>query len=1011
MSDQASTEKVKQEGQGSSLEGENKEIKGDSKEESEPLHSEDKANENESGDHGSSEIVKKKDAEGGDDVGEEEEGEEEEGEEGEDDDEDDDDDEDEDEEEGVRSRKKSRGNRFLDVEAEVDEDDEEEEDDEEAELLKREFLADDQAGLEEDDEAGAPSHVKLDRSREKLDEQDAQALADQFRQRYGRSASSRYMGSGAKVSQRLLLPSVDDPSIWGVHVRNGREKDVVRQLYARMFNMKGVEGVFSAFQRDDYVGYVYVEARRMDSVDRILAGIPGIYTSAGKVLVPIEEYPDLLRPGHSEDLQLKPGSYVRIKSGRYKGDLGIVDNLAESDLEVRVKLVPRLDYGRGISVGRGRQSSTASRPPQRPFSQLEASQYDPEHLTTARSDRDYYVYRNEEYIGGFLYKDISISHLVTKEVKPSLRELTLFNGSGDNDGIDMQHVARTLRHSREAAVAFQPNDRVIVISGEQTGMHGHVVSAAQDKIVRVILEDAKGTTEEVDVPSQALRKVFLPGDYVTVVHGVHSGEGGMIVRVGDQQVTLVSDQTGQDVTVFPNYLQRAAESSSSAAAAESGGFELHQLVRLNSEEVGIVLKTEKEALSVLRTDGRVIRIEPEQVQSAVTLDRMTEKTTDRVGSELKVGDVVKEVRGEKRQGAVLHIYRTSVFIKSKTLVENTGIFVADSDSVQTVSTKGSLVSDAFKVPDLSKMNPNRMQAPQSSGMMEAASRMGGRDPTLHQYVSVRKGPYKGKKGIVKDANGDMARVEMHNPAKITPIKKTDLLFEVRPGTYVGYEQFAESRGRGRGGRGGYGGRGSGGSGGFGGRGGFGGPGGPVGEPRGPGGYGSTSPAVSAGYATPAGATSPLWSSGGNGSGSRTPAWSSSHASGSGRTPSWSSGERGGRTPAWGSGGRTPAWGSGAKTPSWTGGKTPAWGESAAAASSGPSGSRSSWGGKTSYGNGTGGSTSYGGGTAYGGKSAWQPDAESGSSSKVSDWGATPAAGDWDAPTPAPKKEDDYAPEE
>ncbi|KAH3671495.1 hypothetical protein OGAPHI_000197 [Ogataea philodendri] len=889
------------------------------------------------------------------------------------DDEEDEDEDDDDEDEALRGRKKKRGNQFLDVEAEVDDDDEEDEDDEDAEILRNEFLADDQTH----DETGAVSdrlHRKLDRTREKLDEQDAQALADQFKARYGRSASSRYMGSNTNVSQRLLLPSVDDPLIWGVRVRNGLEKELVKQIYARMLNKKFGE-VFSAFQRDNFTGYVYIEARKLDAVNQIIQGIPGIYAN-NKILVPIEEYPDLLRPGRSNEVQLQPGAYVRVKVGKYKGDLGIVDNLAENDLEVRVKLVPRLDYGKSQGVfdsskGKRGPASSKFRPPQRLFSEFEASQNDPEHLSTARRERGYYVYRNEEFIDGFLYKDIKIQQIESKNIKPTLHELTLFNSGSNSDGIDLQSIASSLKDASDNAIVFQPDDRVEIVSGEQAKMKGKVVGAPEAKIARIQLEgneDSELNNSIVEVPTSTLRKIFLAGDHVTIVHGVHANESGLIVKVEDNQVTLVSDQTKKDITVFPNYLLKSVDSSS--ATVQAGAFELLQLVKLNSQNVGIVIRAEKEVFTVLCTDGRVVKVEPKAIQSALELNKMTEKSTDRSGNEIAVGDVVKEAGGERREGNIVHIYRSHLFLKSRTLKENGGIMVVDSSEVQTVSNKGSILS-AFKAPDLNKMNPDRVMPPPAAPVV--AAKFGGRDITISQHVSVRKGPYKGKKGIVKDANGEVARVEMHNPAKIIPISKSDLLFETRPGTFVPYEQYLDNyRGRRPGAAFSSGGPPNGANGGSirNNGGGF-----------GPG--GGRTPAWSSGGKTPAwgsGGKTPAWGSGGKtpawGSGGKTPAWNSG-----GKTPAWNSG---GKTPAWNSGGKTPAWNSGGKTPAWnSGGKTPAWGS----------------GGKTPGWN-------DGSGSVWGGRSAWQPDAET---PHESDWGTSPAVGDWTAPTPA-KADDDYHPE-
>lgn len=928
-------------------------------------------------------------------------------EEDEEDEDEDDEDDDEDEDEVSRKRKKKRGgNQFLDVEAEVDEDEEEEED-EEDEILRQEFLADDQH-IENVENEASRSHRKLDRSREKLDEQDAQALADQFKARYGRSASARYMGSTQNISQRLLLPSVEDPLIWGVRVRNGKEKELVKQIYARMLNMKGTQEVFSVFQRDNFSGYLYIEARKMDAVNHILESLPGVYNNVGKVLVPIEEYPDLLRPGKSQEERLKPGSYVRVKTGKYKGDLGIVDNLAENDLEVRVKLVPRLDYGRSntsvIDPTTGKKKivhfNAKFRPPQRLFSDIEAHQYDREHLTTARRDRNYYVYKNEEYINGFLYKDIKFNQLETQNIKPTLHELTLFDSMKDSDGIDLQSVASTLKTVDDKAITFQPNDRVEIISGEQSRMKGKILSIAEAKIARILLEgndaDSEVNNTIVEVPTSSLRKVFLPGDHVTVIHGVHTGESGLIVDVKNNQVTLVSNQTKKDITVFPNYLVISVDSSTTSS--KIGRFELHQMVNLNSHKIGMIIKVEKEIFTILCTDGRVLNLEPKSIVSSLEVNRLTEKTTDRNGLEIKVGDIVRETNGEKRQGNIMHIYKSYLFLHSKSVYENTGIFVTDSNSVQTISNKGSIAS-SFKVPDLNKMNPNRVMPPPSISVVNQ-SKFGGRDVTINQHVSVRKGPYKGKKGIIKDANGDVARVEMHNPAKIIPINKSDLLFELRPGSYVPHEQFLENyRGR---------------------NGGYNrtsnrpynsNPQGSFGRPS----YGSynnnnnnntshnnyNAMSSLSGGKTPSwssGGKTPSWSSGGktpgwdNQTGGKTPSWSSG-----GKTPGWGSGD-GGKTPSWSSnGGKTPAWNSsGSKTPAWNsnGGKTPAWNSNGGKTPAwGSNGSRSVWGddgSKTEYGSGD--------------RSVWGGD----SSSKAGlDWGATPTVGDWDAPTPsALKREDD-----
>merc|ERR1712093_835633 len=136
---------------------------------------------------------------------------------------DDDEDEDDEEEEITghrRKRRRERRNQFLDVEAEVDEDEDENDDDEdELNEIKDNFIAD----THPDDLADLPAggvfddkrHRELDRRREMEASLDAEKQAEILRQRYAnKNRSGRGAGDSAVVPRRLLLPSVDDPSIY-----------------------------------------------------------------------------------------------------------------------------------------------------------------------------------------------------------------------------------------------------------------------------------------------------------------------------------------------------------------------------------------------------------------------------------------------------------------------------------------------------------------------------------------------------------------------------------------------------------------------------------------------------------------------------------------------------------------------------------------------------------------------------------------------------------------------------
>jgi len=142
--------------------------------------------------------------------------------------------------------------------------------------------------------------------------------------------------------------------------------------------------------------------------------------------------------------------------------------------------------------------------------------------------------------------------------------------------------------------------------------------------------------------------------------------------------------------------------------------------------------------------------------------------TDRNGAEIRHGDTVREVYGEQRNGVILHIHRSFLFLHNKAQAENAGIIVVRTTNVLTVSAKGGRSTG----PDLTKMNPALM----GNGMAGAGRGMPppksfGRDRMLGKTVLVRKGPFKGLVGIVKDSTDVQARVELHSKSKLVTIPK------------------------------------------------------------------------------------------------------------------------------------------------------------------------------------------------------------------------------------------------
>lgn len=810
---------------------------------------------------------------------------------------DDDDEEDEEEEEEAPRRKRRRAaNQFIDIEAEVDDEEEDEldEDDEEAELIREQFISDDRAA--EDGARDDRLHREYDLRRQEAEDQDAEELAQTLKEKY-RRLHTVYRGdlaTSGTVSQKLLMPSINDPAIYGVRCKPGAEKDLVRKLYdkKRTLERRGTPlDILTVFQRDAFRGYIYIEAKRPDAIDKALLGMVNVYVR-DKLLVPVKEYPEMLKQVKLTDVEIVPGIYVRITRGNYKGDLAIVDNLSENGLEVRCKLVPRLDYGRNDeydSEGRKINKRQVVRPLPRLFSEQDARQYDPANLQPGRT-RGGFVYKGEEYNGGFLFKDFKLQFIQTKDVRPSLEELDRFQqGKDEEGGLDLAAIAALVKQGVEkGALPFQPGDKVEVRKGELTKTVGQVIEAGISEVVINVtyLGDPQFVNQRITVPAGDLRKIFKEGDHVRVVTGKHAEETGLVIKVDGENVVIVLDLTKQDIKVFANYLVKATDLL--ATVHDFGlGFDIKDLVQLNAATAGVIVKAERGLYDVLTPDNRIVTVQALGIAAKLKQNRREQVATDRHGLKIEVGDTVKDALGDnhnrQREGIIIHVYKLTVFVQLKEVQQHLGIFATNCINVATVFTKDLMVLKNLG-PDLLRMNPNKLAAP---GAMAPPSFRGGRDKLIQKDVSVTLGVYKGLMGKVVDSTDTVATIELHTKLKRIKVDKNKLNVLIR-GQAIPYVRFI---------------------------------GGPAqsAEPQQQGGsraYALGGRLAWNGGATPAAGGGTAW--GGNPGGGRTPAFSLGNVSqwGGGEKLAWGSGNQstwgasGGNQLAWGASGGNLTWGSG-----------------------------------------------------------------------------------------------------
>lgn len=399
-------------------------------------------------------------------------------------------------------------------------------------------------------------HTRLERKFDDEDEKTAEQIAQDIRTRHGRTAV-RYTGDMNDIPQRLLMPSVHDASLWQVRVKPGREKDIVFSLIRKAIGVEYTAkplSILSAFQRDSLPGMIYVEARSAKQVSEACNGLVGVYLTRVQ-LVPIEEMASLLQI-KKQEITVTPGTWVRIRRGKYQGDLAQVVDVTDTGDDIGLKFVPRIDLNpkddAGLDSGMAKKrkkaaaTSGAMRPPQRLFNIEEVVKVYGRNSVSKRGVT--YVFMNDSFKDGFIEKDFKLSALSMDDVNPTLDEITQFTRGQDGiegeNAVDLSVIAEA---SRKAAIAvLQPGDHVEVFEGEQAGVHGTVEEVSGD-VVTISAAGLDMEGQKIDLPARSVRKKFKPGDHVKVMTGKNADETGLVVAVSENIVTFLSDMSMQEV--------------------------------------------------------------------------------------------------------------------------------------------------------------------------------------------------------------------------------------------------------------------------------------------------------------------------------------------------------------------------------------------------------------------------------------------------------------------------------
>ncbi|KAM7253344.1 hypothetical protein ACFE04_025962 [Oxalis oulophora] len=700
----------------------------------------------------------------------------------------------EDEDEGRRGRGRGRGNgrqkakkrlgsEFFDEEALVGNDDDVEDEEE----VEDGFIVDDVADLPDED--SGRRFIRRPFVRPEDEQEDYDDLERRIQERYARSNRAEREDyedeGGTEVDQQSLLPSVKDPKLWMVKCAIGREREAATCLMQKFIDSGSQLQIRSAVALDHLKNYIYVEAQKEAHVREACKGLRVIF--AQKILlVPIEEMTDVLSV-ESKSVDLTRDTWVRMKLGIYKNDLAQVVNVDSVRQKVTVKLIPRVDLQEGRDVPKKKQFV----PPPRYMNIDEARDL---HIRVERrrdqSTGDYF----ESIAGmlfkdGFLYKAVSLKSLSVQNINPTFDELEKFQQPGENGIGDNTGTLSTLFANRKKT-HFHKGDAVIVIKGDLKNLKGFVEKVEEDSVH--IRPQQKELPKSLAVNAKDLCKYFEPGNHVKIVSGTQQGATGMVLKVDNLVLIILSDTTKEYVSdnisnihVFADDVVKSSEVTS--GVTKIGDYELRDLVLLNNS-FGVITRVENEAFQVLM--GLSDRPEVALVKLREIKCKIERKSDvqDRDNNRISVKDVVKILEGpcKGKQGPVEHIYKGVLFVYDRHHLEHAGFICAKANYCMVVGGSracGDKNGDSytrfggFKAPSYIPQSPNRFPrgGPQfnSGGRHNRGGRVGC-DALLGTTIKIMQGPYKSYRGRVIEIKNNSVRIELESQMKVVTVDRNSI---------------------------------------------------------------------------------------------------------------------------------------------------------------------------------------------------------------------------------------------
>ncbi|OMO57156.1 hypothetical protein CCACVL1_25953 [Corchorus capsularis] len=620
---------------------------------------------------------------------------------------------------------------------------------------------------------------------EQDDFDDVEAMARRIQEKYGSSRQADYDQyeyedeKPTSVDQQANLPSVRDPKLWLVKCEIGHEREVAICMMQKAIDRPELQ-ICSAIALENLKNYIYIEAHKEAHVMEACKGLR--YINPRKMMiVPIKEMVGVLSV-KTKPIDISNGTWVRMKIGAYKGDLGQVTYVDNIRQRVTVKLVPRIDLQEVADKLAGLEVvKKAIIPPPRIINTDEVR----EHNIQVDQKHDPYTGEYFDKIAGmmfkdgFLYKSVSMKSISYRDIQPTFDELERFQWPGETGDRDF---SSSLSSGDTKKAQFLKGDKVIVVKGDLKNMRGIIEKVEEE--CACIKPGIRGLPETLSVNVKDISKYFETGDHVKVISGFQEGATGMVIKVEGRVLVIVSDASMEEIRVFADSVMKSSEVASTANRMNE--YEIHDLVLLNDSSFGLVIGVDGKAYHVLKgTPGRA----ETQVLKFQDITSKIEKMgtgEDKFRNRISVKDIVRIAEGpfKGKQGPVEHVYKQTLFIHDRRNLEHGGFICVKAQcctllggSYARNNIKGGVMESRVSHLRSSAYIPQSPGRPLIRGGINSRRYQSGRrghDSIVGTMVKVCKGHFKGSRGRVIEVKGQSVRIELESQMRTVTVDRSQI---------------------------------------------------------------------------------------------------------------------------------------------------------------------------------------------------------------------------------------------